>query len=362
LSVGATPSPAPAALELVDVRKTFDGVVAVDGVSLTVRAGEFVTLLGPSGCGKTTLLRIVAGLESTDSGDVRILGESVRGRPPYARDVGVVFQNYALFPHRTVFENIEFGLRYHGVAKPERARRVAEALELVHLTGVERRRPNQLSGGQQQRVALARSLVVRPKLLLLDEPLSNLDERLRERMRDEMKDIQREVGITFVYVTHDQYEALSLSDRLAVLRSGRIEQVGAPQEVYGRPRTDFVASFLGYANVLAADTLEAGCFRTSTGTEVRVRQALGVPKQVLLIVRGERVALVPAASEQPGLPATIERINFLGVYSRVELTLARGDHLVSIVPGSPDLTIGQRVIAQIREEDWTVLPKAAGAA
>jgi putative spermidine/putrescine transport system ATP-binding protein len=237
-------------VRLLGVRKTYGDVVAVEHVDLEIVAGEFFTMLGPSGSGKTTTLRLIAGFERPDSGSVELSGIDVTNRAPYERDVNTVFQDYALFPHMTVAENVGYGLRVKGVPRAERKRRVAEALELVRLPDVGERKPVQLSGGQRQRIALARSLVNRPRVLLLDEPLGALDLKLRQEMQIELKRIQQDVGLTFVYVTHDQEEALTMSDRLAVFSEGRIEQLGTPEEVYEHPSTEFVAGFVGISNVL----------------------------------------------------------------------------------------------------------------
>ncbi|GIX05735.1 MAG: spermidine/putrescine import ATP-binding protein PotA [Candidatus Poribacteria bacterium] len=235
-------------IELEGVRKAYGNVVAVDDVSLHIEAGTFFSLLGPSGCGKTTTLRLLGGFLYPDAGEIRIDGRSVVHLPPHRRDVNTVFQQYALFPHMTVAENVAFGLEMRGVPKPEIRKRVAEALEMVGLEGLEERKPAELSGGQQQRVALARALVSRPSILLLDEPLASLDLKLRKRMQEELKALQAEVGITFLYVTHDQEEAMSLSDRIAVMKDGKIQQVGTPEEIYERPRNRFVADFIGTSN------------------------------------------------------------------------------------------------------------------
>jgi putative spermidine/putrescine transport system ATP-binding protein len=243
-------------VRLAGIRKTYGDVVAVDDVDLDIRTGEFFTLLGPSGSGKTTTLRLIAGFERPDRGRIELGGVDVTRRAPYERDVNTVFQDYALFPHMTVADNVAYGLRVKGVAKAERKRRVEEILRVVRLPDVGRRKPVQLSGGQRQRIALARSLVNAPKVLLLDEPLGALDLKLRQEMQIELKRIQREVSdvdITFVYVTHDQEEALTMSDRLAVFNEGRIEQIGTPAEVYERPATEFVAGFVGVSNVLERD-------------------------------------------------------------------------------------------------------------
>jgi putative spermidine/putrescine transport system ATP-binding protein len=250
--VAHTDDPTPD-VRLVGVRKSYGDVAAVDGVDLEIAPGEFFTLLGPSGSGKTTTLRLIAGFERPDDGRIELHGREVSGIAPYERDVNTVFQDYALFPHMTVADNVGYGLRVKGVRRAERRARVEEALELVRLPDVGPRKPIQLSGGQRQRIALARSLVNRPRVLLLDEPLGALDLKLRQEMQIELKRIQQEVGLTFVYVTHDQEEALTMSDRLAVFNEGRIEQIGAPAEVYERPATEFVAGFVGVSNVLERD-------------------------------------------------------------------------------------------------------------
>jgi putative spermidine/putrescine transport system ATP-binding protein len=237
-------------VRLIGVRKTYGDVVAVDRVDLEIDEGQFFTLLGPSGSGKTTTLRLIAGFERPDEGSIELHGADVTGRAPYERDVNTVFQDYALFPHMSVAENVGYGLRVKGVRRRDRRDRIKDALEMVRLPDVGSRKPVQLSGGQRQRIALARSLVNRPRVLLLDEPLGALDLKLRQEMQIELKRIQQEVGLTFVYVTHDQEEALTMSDRLAVFNEGRIEQIGAPAEVYERPATEFVAGFVGVSNVL----------------------------------------------------------------------------------------------------------------
>ncbi len=240
-------------VELVGVTKRFGDVIAVDDLSLTIPEGEFFSLLGPSGCGKTTTLRLIGGLEHPDDGDILINGEFVNDQPPYERNSNIVFQNYALFPHLNIEDNIAFGLRLKSrrVPEPEVKELVEEALQLVHLEGLGARRPNQLSGGQQQRVALTRALILRPKVLLLDEPLGALDRKLRKAMQIELRRIQHEVNITFIYVTHDQDEAMSMSDRVAVMRNGIFEQIGTPQEIFQTPRTRFVADFMGASNILS---------------------------------------------------------------------------------------------------------------
>jgi putative spermidine/putrescine transport system ATP-binding protein len=243
----------PANIQLRAIGKRYGDVVAVDEIDLEIERGEFFTMLGPSGSGKTTTLRMIAGFELPDSGTVELEGRDVTKLAPYDRDVNTVFQDYALFPHMTVADNVEYGLRVSKVAKAERERRRTEALEMVRLGGLESRKPSELSGGQRQRIALARAIVNRPRVLLLDEPLGALDLKLREQMQVELKGIQGEVGITFVYVTHDQEEALTMSDRIAVLNEGRVEQVGTPEEIYERPATPFVSGFVGVSNLLERD-------------------------------------------------------------------------------------------------------------
>ncbi|MFZ2443463.1 MAG: ATP-binding cassette domain-containing protein, partial [Ilumatobacteraceae bacterium] len=245
-------------IELESLSKWYGEQQVLDAIDLIIEPGEFFSLLGPSGCGKTTTLRLIGGFEEIEHGAVRIDGADMRGVPPEKRPVNTVFQSYALFPHKSVAENVAFGLRFQPCDKAETKRRVGEALELVRLTGYEARKPHQLSGGQQQRVALARSLVLRPKVLLLDEPLGALDAKLRRVLQVELRSLHREVGITFVYVTHDQEEALTMSDRLAVMNTGRIEQVGGPRSVYDEPANRYVADFLGLANLLPATADAAG--------------------------------------------------------------------------------------------------------
>jgi spermidine/putrescine transport system ATP-binding protein len=245
-------------VELQNVSRRFGSVIAVDAVSLGVPRGEFLTLLGPSGCGKTTLLRMIAGFETPDTGRVVLGGRDVTDLPPYRRDVTTVFQQYALFPHMNVFNNVAFGLERRRVAADEITRRVGESLEMVRLVGMERRRSSELSGGQQQRVALARALVLEPKVLLLDEPLAALDLKLRKQMQVELKGLQRRLGISFVYVTHDQEEALTMSDRVVVMNAGRIEQSGRAEEIYERPLTEFVAGFIGVSNIIEGTVESSG--------------------------------------------------------------------------------------------------------
>jgi spermidine/putrescine ABC transporter ATP-binding subunit len=277
-----------AAVRLLGASKRFGKVSALEGATLSIRRGELMTLLGPSGCGKTTLLNLVAGFLVVDDGEIEIDGKRVNEIPTYKREIGMMFQNYALFPHMSIAENVGYGLRMRGVAKPDLKRRVADALSLVRLTGVEDRRPYQLSGGQQQRVALARAIVVSPKVLLLDEPFSALDRNLRASMQIEIKEIQRQLGVTTIFVTHDQSEALSLSDRIAVMFEGRIRQVGSPDEIYRRPADRFVASFVGDVNVLRGRLDRAGGQAIVTIGAVKI----AVPSEPLARVQsGDRVDL-----------------------------------------------------------------------
>ncbi|MDP9346174.1 MAG: ABC transporter ATP-binding protein [Actinomycetota bacterium] len=292
-------------MALVDLVKRYGDLAAVDGVSLDIARGEFFTLLGPSGSGKTTTLRLIAGFEQADGGRVELGGEDVTGRPAYARDVNTVFQDYALFPHMTVAANVEYGLRIRKVARAERARRATEALDMVRLEGLGPRKPGQLSGGQRQRVALARAIVNRPRVLLLDEPLGALDLKLRQEMQSELKRIQREVGITFVYVTHDQEEALTMSDRLAVFDAGRIEQVGAPAEVYERPANEFVAGFVGASNVLERD-----------GRRFTIR-----PEKVRLLGDGEDAGAMYVEE------GTVREVAYAGMVTRYAVELDHGAEL-----------------------------------
>ncbi len=305
----------PPDLELRNVSKRFGDVVALGNISLEIQRGEFVTLLGPSGCGKTTTLRIVAGLEHESAGSVYIRGEQVNRIPPYRRNVNTVFQNYALFPHMSVFDNVAFGLRVKRLPRAGIGRAVGQALEQVHLSGFERRRPHELSGGQQQRVALARALINQPAILLLDEPLGALDLKLRKEMQLELKRVHREVGITFVYVTHDQEEALTLSDRIAVMNVGEIVQLGTPLEVYEYPRVSFVANFVGVSNMIEAVV----CDRSPDALVVAIDASLQFKKaannppplnqKVLVVVRPEKVRI---GKGEDGLRGQIEDLVYLG--------------------------------------------------
>jgi spermidine/putrescine transport system ATP-binding protein len=357
-SQSATGSPE---IQLLDLEKRFREVRAVDGVSLDVQAGEFFSLLGPSGCGKTTTLRMIGGFELPTGGTILLRGRDVTNDPPDKRPVNMVFQNYALFPHLDVGENVAFGLKRRNVPKDETVRRVGEALELVNLTGYERRRPNQLSGGQQQRVALARALVNRPNVLLLDEPLGALDLKLRRRLQLELKRIQVEVGITFVYVTHDQEEALTMSDRIAVMHAGKVEQLGTPEELYERPTSRFVADFIGSTNLLLG-TIEAdGVVRLSSGEVAPVaHDGLPIGTEIEVSVRPEAIAIVPASA--PGaLRASVEQAAYLGSTVSYQLRTSGGLALTVLSPKTGTrLPVGSDVAVTWSPSEALILGRGPG--
>jgi len=317
------------------IRKTYGDVVAVADVDLTVADGEFFTLLGPSGSGKTTTLRVIAGFERPDAGRVTLGGADITQQPPYARDVNTVFQDYALFPHMTVAENVGYGLKVKGVPRRERATQVAEVLKMVRLEGYGDRKPVQLSGGQRQRVALARSIVNQPKVLLLDEPLGALDLKLRQEMQIFLKALQRDLGMTFIYVTHDQEEALTMSDHVAVFNEGRIEQVGTPTDVYARPATEFVAGFVGTSNILER-------------------------KQRRFSVRPERIELSRASNGSHGEAATVADVVFVGAFTRILVDTEAGERLTIVKQNdSPGLEPGARVHVSWNDADAYQIQPAA---
>jgi spermidine/putrescine transport system ATP-binding protein len=325
------------------VSKRFDDLLAVDDVSLDLSSGEFFTLLGPSGCGKTTTLRMIAGFERPSEGEIRIEGEDVAALPAHRRPTNTVFQSYALFPHLSVEANVAFGLKRKKVSRAEIATRVGAELERVGLAAEAKRRPAQLSGGMQQRVALARALVNLPKVLLLDEPLGALDLKLRKELQVELKRIQREVGITFVYVTHDQEEALTMSDRIAVMNRGRIEQIGVPEDVYERPATTFVADFIGVSNLLPASVVGSGQVRLAQGQKVAAdTDGLAAGDRCHAVVRPEklRVDLTGAAGSGPnGLPrveGVVESSLFLGTATQIAVDLGDGVRMTVLVPNADE--------------------------
>jgi ABC-type Fe3+/spermidine/putrescine transport system ATPase subunit len=336
------------ALELEGVSRSFGVAAVVRDVSLSVARGEYFALLGPSGCGKTTLLRLVAGFLAPDAGEIRIAGVRANEALPHERDVNLVFQNYALFPHLTVARNVAFGLEMQGVGRRERKERVTEGLAMVRLEEFASRRPRQLSGGQQQRVALARALVTRPAVVLLDEPLAALDQKLRLEMRVELRRLQRRTGTTFVHVTHDQEEALELADRVAVMRAGRVAQVGTPAEIYDAPATRFVADFIGGTNFLEGQVIIAAAEGSvvrieALGTEATVPPGAAPRKPgdpVLLSFRPERIAL---ATDGSGVPATVRETAFAGRDTRYRVSLAGGEELDVRAPGGPRAGEGEAV-------------------
>jgi ABC-type Fe3+/spermidine/putrescine transport system ATPase subunit len=360
------------ALAVRRLRKSFGAVVAVDDVSLDAAPGEFVSLLGPSGCGKSTLLRMVAGLVEPDDGQVVLAGLDITRVAVHRRNLGLVFQSYALFPHMTVFENVAFGLRRRGVPAAQMGPRVERILDLVRLGPLGSRHPRELSGGQQQRVALARALVTEPRVLLLDEPLSNLDALLRDEMRVELKRLQERLGATMIFVTHDQAEALILSDRVVVMEAGRVEQIGPPEEVYRRPATAFVARFLGRANFLAGRVAETGAAATVVGLDgglsvvaaPRTGLAAGQPVHVAIrqeAIRVEAVGPEAAAGGGPARPnqfvATIVFHAFAGQAHHYVIQLADGRELEITAPGAtPPIPRGSRARVEWSAEDVILLP------
>jgi putative spermidine/putrescine transport system ATP-binding protein len=330
-------------VRLDQVSKRFGNVRALEALDLTIEEGELLSLLGPSGCGKTTTLNAIAGFVIPDRGRVLIDGADVSAEPPHARGLGVVFQSYALFPHMTVAENVAFGLRERRVSRVEIGARVAEALALVRLPDAGHRRPAHLSGGMQQRVALARARVIRPRVLLLDEPLAALDRKLREEMRAELREIQRRVGITTVFVTHDQHEALGLSDRIAVMNGGRLEQLGEPREIYERPATRFVADFIGASSAVEGVVVDATTIELAGGARLDVWMAR--PREagarVRLLIRPEHVEVPSEAGA--GMPAKVSSVMYLGDHSEVRLEIAGGAQILATVRGATRLQAGESV-------------------
>jgi putative spermidine/putrescine transport system ATP-binding protein len=357
-----------AAVVLEKVRKSFGPVIAVDDVSFTIEPGEFITLLGPSGSGKTTTLMMIAGFEQPSDGEIYIDGTPIVGVPPYRRGIGMVFQNYALFPHLTVAENVGFALKQRGVGKPEMVGRVAETLEIVRLGGLEARFPRQLSGGQQQRVALARAIIFHPRVLLMDEPLSALDKQLREELQLEMKRLHRQLGITFIYVTHDQREALIMSDRIAVMNHGRIEQAGSPSDLYDRPATRFVAGFIGESNFLEGEV--AGVQDRSVTARVAGATVIAISNQppaigarAMLAVRPEKIGFRDLSAPAPEarvntIEAVVRDVAFVGEMHRYVLEIAPGVTLVAKQQHRFEMKArapGERVLVEWHVEDSLVV-------
>jgi spermidine/putrescine transport system ATP-binding protein len=357
-------------VELVSLTKRF-AEVAVDNIDLQIASGEFFSLLGPSGCGKTTTLRLIAGFEEPTAGQILLDGQDVSAVPPHRRNVNTVFQSYALFPFLTVYDNVAFGLRNKGLSKAERDQRVYAALDLVKLRSFEKRRPGQLSGGQQQRVALARALILQPSVLLLDEPLGALDAKLRRSLKVELKALQEEVGITFLYVTHDQEEALTMSDRLAVMRDGRIVQIGSPTQVYEEPADTYVADFLGVSNLMSVDVIARG---TGGHCEVRLGESvlsvehggMDAPDRAHAVIRPERVRIEAFGSSGPNrVPAMVERLVYLGSATQVFLRLAAGLDIQALLQndgGQAQLAQGTPVHAFLAPDALRVLSGGAPAA
>lgn len=354
-------------LELKNIKKSFTGEEGVlEGISLAIEKGEFITLLGSSGCGKTTTLRIIAGLETPDSGSVFLDGRDVTELEPNQRDVNTVFQNYALFPHMNVAENIGYGLKLNKVPKQEIKKKVREMLELVQLSGYEKRKPSELSGGQKQRVAIARALVKNPKVLLLDEPLGALDLQLRRTMQLELKRLQKKLGITFVYITHDQEEAINMSDRIVVMNNGRFEQIGTPDEIYNHPKTSYVATFVGNANILkgTAERMEGtkGLIKTGGGRVLAETggEYLKPGEQVTLAVRSEKLMLNEpcAESSEYTLEAMVKEKNFAGGQLRVLLYLADGTEVTASRYGiDADVEVGQKAVLSFLPKDAVLVDR-----
>ena len=351
-------TPAAIAVAVSHLVKRYGTTTIVDDMSFEVAAGEFMTLLGPSGCGKTTVLRCIGGFVAPDGGSIRIGGEDVTGIPPHRRALGMVFQNHALFPHMTVAGNVGFGLRVRHVNRVEAAERVGRALELVRLSGMGDRLPRQLSGGQQQRVALARALIYEPRVLLMDEPLSSLDAKLRVEMRDEIRALQQRLGVTAIYVTHDQEEALSISDRVMVMHQGRIEQASSPWDIYNRPRTRFVASFVGTANILPATRDAAGMLRVADLFTLPAPDCMSDQREILLVARPEALSLGPP--EAAVIVGSVHSMTLLGPSLRVTVALNASLSLAIDLPQeghAPRLAIGDCVGVRFDPHRLVAIPR-----
>ena len=350
-------------LRLSGLEKSFDGKKILKGISLDVQAGEFVTMLGPSGCGKTTTLRIIAGLLDPDAGSVMLDGKDITALAPEKRDVNTVFQNYALFPHMNVEKNISYGLRIRGVKKPEWQQKVTEMLRLVQLEGHEKRMPSQLSGGQRQRVAIARAVVLNPRLLLLDEPLGALDLKLRQQMQQELKDIQKRLGIAFVYITHDQEEALNMSDRIAIMREGEFEQIGSPEEIYERPATRFAAGFIGQTNLIDMKVVSAdgdGMVLEYNGTKVPARRAdfdVKPGDDVAISLRTERIGFARSPLAKCALPGVLKSRHYAGGSMRAIIRLDSGLEVLALCQSAERAQgeIGERVFLSWNPDEAPVV-------
>ena len=348
-----------AVLELRDIRKKFRDNEVLRGISLSAGEGEFITLLGSSGCGKTTTLRIISGLESADSGQVILEGKDVTDEVPEKRNVNTIFQNYALFPHMNVGTNIGYGLRVKGKKKQEIREAVREALEMVQLPGYENRMPNEMSGGQRQRIAIARAIVNEPRVLLLDEPLGALDLQLRRQMQIELKRLQKKLGITFIYITHDQEEALTMSDRIAVMKNGVFQQVGSPSDIYDHPKNSYVASFVGSANILrgTAQYRDGGVFLSYAGGTAPVTPQKDPPEEgapIAVAVRSEYIEFLGEGEE--GIPAEVKEKSFSAGMLRIALTLENGDEIIASRHGiDSNLAQGDRVVFSFSREHAVIV-------
>jgi spermidine/putrescine ABC transporter ATP-binding subunit len=342
-------------VELQNVSKRFGDMAAVESVTLGIQRGEFLTLLGPSGCGKTTLLRMIAGFETPDTGRVILGGRDVTDVPPFHRDVTTVFQQYALFPHMNVFNNVAFGLERKRVARGEITKRVKDALEMVRLSGLDERQPSELSGGQQQRVALARALVLEPRVLLLDEPLAALDLKLRKQMQLELKGLQRRLGISFVYVTHDQEEALTMSDRVVVMNAGRIEQIGRAEEIYERPLTEFVAGFIGVSNIIEGTVEEirdnVSIIRLYNVKVAAQGNEVSLGQRVRVMVRPEKIRLSSVGSQE-SLTGKIEAVVYLGESTQWKVFLDGGQAITALEQNREPFHSAQNRIGQTVAVIW----------
>jgi putative spermidine/putrescine transport system ATP-binding protein len=357
-----------AAIEIAGVSKIYDGGVrAVDAVAMEIRQGEFFSLLGPSGCGKTTTLRMIAGFDTPSTGAIRVDGADITHVPAHKRDMAMVFQNYALFPHRTVAENVAFGLRMRGLEKQTIARKVKAALAMVELSGLEDRYPGQLSGGQQQRVALARAIVIEPRVLLCDEPLGALDKKLRQQMQFELKQLQKNLGLTLVFVTHDQEEALAMSDRIAVMNGGRVEQIGTPVEIYDQPETRFVADFIGDTNIFRGERVTNATvpsLAVGNGLTLTLPSSAPIGTGVLSVaLRPEKIGLSPAgdpgrATAEACARGVIENTNFLGGAVLYRIALESGHHILAQQPNAGAVRLfapGNTVMLDWKPTDLVVL-------